>query len=99
MSRRIPTDRPLSEEDRRYLLDRGKEELAAWLDSALKDREPSEPDDEDEDEDELEDWLDRMSRGELVAEARRRGLKTTGSAEELRKRLRDFEEAEDEEEA
>lgn len=44
MSRQVPVDRPLSEEDREYLLTRGRDSLVARLDAAFSAEEETEGD-------------------------------------------------------
>lgn len=65
MSRKIPQDRPLSEEDRAYLLMRGEDARVKWFDATFpagnEEEEPELDDSEEEDEDEeltdgYEDW-------------------------------------------
>lgn len=119
MSREIDQSRPLSAEDRQYLLERGHEQTVTYLDQ-LHGTEPTEEEREQLDtpsndgpamppfqdpslaaaegrnvrpESELTgdgdgDQYDEMNKAALKAEAERRELPTSGTAEELRERLR-----------
>jgi hypothetical protein len=94
MSREIPQDRPLSAEDRKYLLDRGREGLIERIDE-----EQGVEDGSDEESDEgLADWTDpSWTVAQLVAEINDRNvrrqdaglepLSTKGTKAELAQRL------------
>lgn len=87
MSRKVPYDRPLTDEDRAYLEMRGEHARVEQLD---RDYPPESDVDVDEDDDqemeEVEDYAD-WKKQDLVAEAKERDLDSSGTAEELRARL------------
>lgn len=86
MSRTVPYDRPLSDEDRAYLEMRGEHARVEQLD---RDYPPSEVEIEDLDDEEdgdVEDYS-TWNKAELVAEAKERELDHNGTAEVLRARL------------
>jgi hypothetical protein len=74
---------PLTDAERRYLLERGHEEKVRNLDAKFADYEA---DEDDEDEDEVEDYLS-WNKAALQAELTRRELDASGKVDELRARL------------
>lgn len=87
----------MSDEDRQYLLDRGREDIIARLDFLFPEADEAEGYEEDEeegDDEEQGDDYDAMTKDELAAELRDRGLPVGGRVDELRQRLRDADAAE-----
>lgn len=101
MSRNIPFDMPLSDEDREYLLARGRNDLVARVDEEFPplvgeeyEPVPAEPEDEEDGPDLEEfgggdDQIDygSMNVAELKAELAARGLATDGKKPALIERL------------
>lgn len=104
MSRQIPMDKPLSEEDRAYLLMRGEDGKVAWFDQnhpAVTDAEEEETDEEDQ---EVEDGYDEMTVPALqarIAELNAEGAEITPASNkkaDLITALRDYDALPDEDE-
>lgn len=85
MTRQIPMDRALSDEDRAYLNARGEHARVAQMDEAFGSLEVEEPDDGAEAGDDYDEW----TVVELQAELGKRGLKKSGNQQELIARLRE----------
>lgn len=119
MSRQVDTTKPLSDEDRRYLLERGHEQTVAYIDSLHAEDAPEDPEDLDHGPDFPEfqdpalaaaqarvtgdaadasgdsdaeepdaDRYDEMNKAALKEELADRRLPTSGTADEMRDRLR-----------
>lgn len=89
MSRQIPMDQPLSDEDRQYLLDRDRRDLIAHIDEMNSPAEADESGDGDGDD------YDTWKKDDLVEEATKRELDASGTKAEIIARLRE-DDAEDE---
>lgn len=90
MSRYVDPTKPLSDEDRAYLLSRGYEEQVANQDRRFADGEDGEIEvpTELEVDDDLPEY-NEMSLGDLQDECRKRELPITGNKAQLVKRLED----------
>jgi hypothetical protein len=84
MSQQVPMDKPLSDQDREYLLSRGSDQVVAMLDERFG-AESSEPVHIEDGEDVLpyKDW----TADDLRAELADRKLKATGTKPEMAARL------------
>jgi hypothetical protein len=91
VSKEVDLSRPLSDEDRAYLLQRGRRHLVLQNDRQFENGEFARPDDDDEDEDEIDqEWVsevEAMNVDQLRAELQRRSLSTSGKKDELQDRL------------
>src|SRR5437868_6679863 len=90
MARQIDMNAPLSDEDRTYLLNRGRRHLVLQNDRRFKDQKASPspaPQETDPRQTEWEAQVNELTAAELKAELSNRGLDSKGNQETLRKRL------------
>lgn len=81
----IPTDKPLSDDDRAYLLMRGEDARVKWFDQVH----PPVTEEDDLDDEELDDGYDDMTVAQLQEELKSRNLDTNGKKDALIARLRE----------
>jgi hypothetical protein len=90
MSRQIDLTQKLSDEDREYLLSRGRRHQVIVNDRQFANEDASSPAPQDSKTSEDPEWADQVNElttDELKDELSNRGLPTTGNQETLRKRL------------
>lgn len=93
MSIQVDLSKPITDEERAYLLQRGRRHLVLQNDRRFQNGEFAPPADADEEEDEIDqEWVtevEAMNVDQLRAELQRRSLSTSGKKDELQDRLID----------
>ncbi|MBK8246290.1 MAG: hypothetical protein IPK85_02605 [Gemmatimonadetes bacterium] len=90
MARQIDTNKPLSDEDRAYLLARGRRHLVLQNDRRFANQDASSPAPQGSKTSEQAEWEEQVNEltvAELRDELANRNLDTTGKQDALRKRL------------
>ncbi|MGB2791262.1 MAG: SAP domain-containing protein [Candidatus Moraniibacteriota bacterium] len=88
MSRQVDLTKPLSDDDRAYLLSRGQNAMVTRMDEQFAEPEPASAP-EQEQEQEQSDGLENMTVDELKDLLRTRNLPVGGTKDELVSRLRE----------